>query len=360
MGGRGGVPHDLAGDRMAPAHAWGKVWWVDVWEQDGYRIQTHKVTGVRRLLDPANVLIAMGDFEDCQTALARELETPPDSAAVNLNIELPTLGGAQFWGDEFFSRGWKIQRNAITTHYRLLDGDGTRRAWGTYEQCAREWRRLTPNDGATSRAATLVILLHGILRSPDSFNKLAGRLRQAGYDVCAMAYPSTQASIPTHADQLNRLLERLEGYDRIHFVCHSMGGLVVRKALSQRADPRVVRLVTLGTPHKGSIEANLLRDWYPYKVIFGPSGQQLIEGSEAFAASLPPPLCPMGCIAGGRQDGNGYSPIVPGDDDGTVSVASALYDGATDRRIVESLHSFLMNNDEVIEATLRFLQSGRF
>ena len=59
------------------------MWWIDVWEQDGYRIQTHKIIGWRRLIDPANVLITVGDFDQCLVALAKELETPDENAPIN-------------------------------------------------------------------------------------------------------------------------------------------------------------------------------------------------------------------------------------------------------------------------------------
>ncbi|MCX7047225.1 MAG: alpha/beta fold hydrolase [Candidatus Sumerlaeota bacterium] len=365
----------------------GSVWWTTVWEQDGYRIQTHKITGWRRLIDPANVLITTGDFDECLEALAKELNTPPANAPVNFNIPFPTLGGKQFWGDEFYANEWKIQRNSVTGHYRLLDPNRVRRAWGTYDQCLREYKAGARGQGAGVRGQgsgisepktenrkpetassepktennhrTLVILLHGIFRSPDSFSKLSERLKSEGYDVCAVAYPSTQVSIPDHAAQLNRLLERLEGYDAIYFVCHSMGGLVARYALSQRPEKRARGIVTLGTPHNGAMQADMLKDWLPYKFITGQAGQQLISGAGSLAAALPEPPCPMACIAGGKGNKSGFSPIIPGDDDGTVELASALNNGKTsDTLVVNSLHSFLMNNSNVIEAVVRFIKTG--
>jgi pimeloyl-ACP methyl ester carboxylesterase len=332
---------------------------MDVWSQDGYRIQTHKISGTHRLLDAANVLITAGSFEKCQTALAESLATPPDKAPINFNIPGPTLGGKQFWGDEFYDRGWRIQRNVLSSHYRLLDPANRRQAWGAYDQCLREFHRLAlPKDKASARP--LVILLHGIFRAPSSFDKLTERLRANGHEVCGVSYPSTQASIDAHAAQVNRLLERLEGRERIHFVCHSMGGLVVRAALKERPDPRVVSMVTLATPHSGAIEADMLKDWYPYRVTYGPAGQQLITGSESYIAGLGPLRCPTGCIAGGKGNDEGYNPIIPGDDDGTVSVASALHEDAADTLVVEAIHSFIMNNERAIDGVARFLGKGTF
>lgn len=336
----------------------GGVWWIDVWQNSGYRIQVHKISGLHRLIDPVNVLVDVGSFEECQLELAKELEAPTGDRPVNANLSLPTLGGKQFWGDELYGRGWRIQRNVITSHYRLIDSEDKRRAWGTYEQCHQEYLRLI--DGkAPGGEKPLVVLLHGIFRSPQSFSNLTDRLRKEGYEVCGVAYPSTRASIPAHARQLNRLLDRLEGVGSIYFVCHSMGGLVARAALDQRRDPRVKGIVTMGTPHEGAIEADLLKDWYPYKVIFGKPGQQLISGSQAFVSTLGLTPCPVGCIAGGRSDDSGYSPLVPGDDDGVVGVSSAFYDEAVDTLIVPSMHSLIMSQQKAIDATVLFLKEGR-
>ena len=338
----------------------GSVWWIDVWRQDGYRIQTHKILGVRRLIDPANALIAMGSFETCQEALARELALAPEDQAVNWNLPILTMGGVQFWGDEMYCQGWKIQKNTLTGHFRLLDPDQTRRAWGTWPQCLRELRRLAPPPPEGDDAPPLVFLIHGILLGTWSFEEMGDRLSDAGYAVCRVAYPSTQASIAEHAAQLNRLLDHLEGYGELYLVGHSMGGLIARTALHERADPRVRSLITLGTPHTGAVPADILKDWYPFQVVFGPSGQQLVTGAQAFAARLPPPPVPMGCIAGGKGNGKGYNPLLPGDNDGTVTVESALYAGASDTLVVPALHSFMMSNDQVIAAVIAFLQEGRF
>lgn len=269
---------------------------------------------------------------------------------------MKTLGGRQFWGDLAFYRGWRIQQNVVTKHCRLLDPKDKSIVSGSQEKCARRLAEIRREKQLPPMSGKAVILVHGIIRSSKSFFGMSEALQTAGYTVVPFDYPSTRVSIPDSAQYLRSTIESLEGIDEINFVVHSMGGLVVREYSRKDPDPRIGRMVMLGVPNLGAVMADRLKKNIFFKIVMGPAGQQLITGG--LIANLPTPPFPFAVIAGGRGTLKGYNPIVPGDDDGTVSIQSTRLAGAADFATVRSLHSFLMNQPESIEMSVRFLQTG--
>jgi len=273
---------------------------------------------------------------------------------------MKTLGGRQFWGDVAFFRGWRIQHNVITGHYRLLDPHDWRQVWGSLERCRtrlneiREERALAPMSGEA------VILLHGIIRSSKSMSRMAARLTEDGCLCVPFDYPSTRVDLDRSASYLQQVIESLEGVERISFVAMSLGGLVVRAWLRQHRDPRCRTMVMLGTPNQGAEMAALLTRSRLVRLIMGPAGLQLSSSGDCVPRQLPVPDFPFGIIAGARSNRPGWNPLLPGDDDGTVTVESTRLPGAADFLTVPCLHTFLPANPQVIEATSRFIRHGRF
>lgn len=277
----------------------------------------------------------------------------------NRNIEMKTLGGMQFWGDVAYCHGWRIQHNIFFKQHRLLDPDNCRHAWGTLEDCQKKLEEIKKEKKLPKMSGHAVILIHGIVRSSKSFSKLAASLKKEGYTVVSFDYPSTQVEITQSAEYLHKLIQSLEGIEKISFVVHSMGGLVVRCYLQEHSDERIERMVMMGVPNRGAELADILRNNMLFKVIFGPSGKQLgIDGG--FIEKLPIPEFEFGVIAGARGKEKGYNPLVPGDDDGTVSLASTRLPGACDFTTVSSLHSFIVNDADAIAYTSHFLKTGKF
>ncbi|MFV0442496.1 MAG: lipase family alpha/beta hydrolase [Planctomycetaceae bacterium] len=279
----------------------------------------------------------------------------------NYNLRLPTLGGLQFWGDVHHFRGWRIQQHIYSKHYRLLDPKDVRHAWGTREQCfatlgqIRSHRRLAPLTGQA------VILVHGIIRSSKSFEAMQTQLAMSGYLPVPFDYPSTRVSIPESAAFLRQVIAGLDGVAEINFVVHSMGGLIVRSYLQQTADnpdPRLHRMVMLGVPNLGARMANLVQANAIYQALYGPAGQQLIEAATGLIASLPTPHFEFAVIAGAKGTSQGFNPLIPGDDDGVVTVESTMLPGASDSLKINCFHSLLPANPEIIAATSRFLMHG--
>ena len=279
------------------------------------------------------------------------------------NWRLPTLGGRHLWADELFFHGWHIQRNVVSGHYRLLDGNNWRHAWGTFEHCQarlaeiRATRRLPPMRGSG------LILLHGLVRNAAHMAPLARYLRDhTHHTVFNVTYPTTRGSIDEHAEQLARLIGWLEGIDDFFFVGHSLGNLVLRRYLASITDAersRIRRIVMLGPPNLTARMAEVFGRQRWFGLLLGKAAAQLRE-LPAAQDRLAVPACPFGIIAGGRSGPRGYNPFLAGDNDLLVDVASTRLPGAADFAVVPVIHAAMMANPVVQQYTLRFLETGAF
>ncbi|MCA8991539.1 MAG: alpha/beta fold hydrolase [Planctomycetaceae bacterium] len=275
------------------------------------------------------------------------------------NIPVPTLGGRQFWGDVLFYQGWRIQENVFTKHYRLIDSGDVRRAWGTREACEAALAEIKKSEQLPPMKGEVVIYVHGIIRSSKSISSLITSLEESNYTVVGFDYPSTQVTMVDSAAYLKQVIDSLEGVEKIHFVCHSMGGLIVRTYLQQyEPDTRIGRMVMLGVPNLGAKMADIMKDNILYQFIYGPAGQELVENPEGYIAKLPTPQFEFAVIAGARGTNDGWNPLIPGDDDGTVSVDATRLPGAVDFMTVPAIHSFMMSNEQAQAATVNFLKHG--
>jgi pimeloyl-ACP methyl ester carboxylesterase len=324
------------------------------------RHNTRPALRIHELFLRWGLLLGLLSAASCSHLEAREVPGGPCAPRLKRDFTMKTLGGRQFWGDVAFFRGFRIQQNVLTGHYRLLDPDDYRHASGSLQKCREKLAALKQELNLAPMSGRAVVVVHGILRSSKSFDTMCRRLRKEGYTVVTFDYPSTRFDIPQSAEFLHRVVETLDGIEEIHFVVHSMGGLIVRQYRAQHVDLRVKRMVMLGVPNHGAQLADRFRKLGLFRAIFGPAGQQLATSADGLIAGLPIPDFEFAVIAGARGTLNGYNPLIPGDDDGTVSVASTRLPGAADFLTVKSLHSFLMGNNDVIEATVRFLREGQF
>lgn len=285
------------------------------------------------------------------------------------NFKILTLGGKQFWADELFFHDWRIQRNSITNHCRLLDGKNVRQAWGTFAHCKKALEKIRRQKQLPPMKGKAVILLHGLFRSRSSMNGLARELeKNDSYTVFNFGYPTTQADIGTHAASLARVIENLDGIEEIHFVAHSLGNLVVRHYLADHTDqqrmlvpdPRLRRFVMLGPPNGGARLAETLGKNKLFDFFVGDSGRQLGKDWSEFEKHLATPKFQFGIIAGGLESKNIGNPLLEGDDDMVVSIEETRLVGAHDFLVLPVLHSFIMDNKESRKAIVRFLEHGYF
>ncbi len=207
-----------------------------------------------------------------------------------------------------------------------------------------------------------VVLLHGILRSHLSMARLESALKRKGYRTFNINYPSRRFPIEVLADRLHSRIQRfaksLSG--NLHFVTHSMGGLITRAYLSQHRPANLGRVVMLGPPNKGSEATDFWKNIWLYKTLYGPAGQQLGTDAEGPAHWNDTVDYPLGVIAGNRSADPFHSFLIPGKDDGKVSIESTRQEGMTDHIILSATHSLMMYNAEVIRQTLHFLEYEKF
>jgi pimeloyl-ACP methyl ester carboxylesterase len=273
---------------------------------------------------------------------------------------MPTLGGRQFWGDVHYRQGFRIQQNVFTRHFRLLDSSDRRYASGTLEVCEETLKHVITARNLPNETGHVVVCLHGIGRSSKSLTPVIRELQKRKFTTVPFDYPGIRATLADCAGYLAQVLDSLKAAEKISFVVHSMGGLVVRRMLQDRPDPRYHRLVMLGTPNLGAELAGMLRNLFLFRAIYGPAGQELVPGEGSVIAGLPIPEFQFGIIAGGKGDDHGFNRFIPGDDDGTVTVASTRLPGAADFLRIPRLHSFLMADPTALQAIQCFLESGRF
>lgn len=215
---------------------------------------------------------------------------------------------------------------------------------------------------APSSARECAVLLHGLGRGPASMWLLGERLEAAGFAVERPAYPSRAAPIAQLVDVVDKGLDacRAGGHAPVHFVGHSLGGMLVRARLARDTPPDVGRLVMLAPPNGGSEIADRARDSWWYRAITGPAGQELGTDASALPRRLPPPTIETGVIAGTVSLDPWFSAWLPGADDGKVAVSRTRLAGMRDFLTVPHGHTFIMNGTDVARATIAFLRHGRF
>ncbi|MGI9309350.1 MAG: esterase/lipase family protein [Gammaproteobacteria bacterium] len=216
---------------------------------------------------------------------------------------------------------------------------------------------------SNERVNECVILLHGLWRSNDSMQNMETALHQAGYVAINVDYSSMAAEIPELAEALiPRAVAQCQtqGSDRIHFVAHSMGGILLRYYLGHQKIAGLGRVVMLSPPNKGSEVVDALGGFPGFNSLAGPSGRQLGTGAGDLPASLGPANFELGIITGDRSVNPVFSILLPGDDDGSVTVESAKLEGMADFLVVPHSHSFIMQRDVTITQTVYFLRNGEF
>ena len=211
------------------------------------------------------------------------------------------------------------------------------------------------------QAAECVVLLHGLARTASSMDKMADAFEDAGYTVSNLDYPSRKYPVEQLAPlAVEAGISQCPSGSVIHFVTHSLGGILIRYYLEQDDIPNLGRVVMLAPPNKGSEVVDKLRYFPGFKAINGPAGMQLGTGEDSLPSQLGPVDYEVGIIAGSKTFNPMLSLYLKNPDDGKVSMKNAKVEGMTDFIVVPRSHPFIMKSADIIAQTISFIKTGRF
>lgn len=288
------------------------------------------------------------------------------------NLELPTLGGKQFWTDHRWWHGYRLQYNHTLDHWRVIDPSAIRKGWGSKEAMLEVFEEIKskPSSETQKEPKTVYLLLHGLMRTASSMKpveeeilKRLGDESSESIAIIRFQYASTRASITSHAEAFRELVENLPGKPRIKIAGHSLGNIVTRLAIAQwreQGDPqgvlgRMDRIVMMGPPNQGSSFAKRLSQLGLFEMITGKSGMQLGPDWEGLSNTLGIPPCPFMVIAGDLTGTSIQNPLLAGPNDAVVTVQEAKLEGMTEFQSFPVLHSFLMQDARCVEAAVEFM-----
>ncbi|MEP1442645.1 MAG: alpha/beta hydrolase [Hyphomicrobiales bacterium] len=214
----------------------------------------------------------------------------------------------------------------------------------------------------TVAMADCVVFLHGYARSPASFSVMEKVFQHKGFDTTKVGYPSKELEISALANAaIPEAVKRCEGKaGNVHFVTHSLGGILVRDYFARQSIDRLGRIVMLAPPNDGSAIVDKLGKTKLFKKLSGPALLALTTGEQGKPGKLPAVKFELGVIAGKRSVNPVGSYLLKGPDDGAVTIESTKVDGMKDHIILSATHTFMMNNPKVISQTLHFIEQGQF
>jgi pimeloyl-ACP methyl ester carboxylesterase len=212
------------------------------------------------------------------------------------------------------------------------------------------------------KPADHVVLLHGLGRTARSMNKIAEALAGEGFVPVNVDYPSRKHSVEFLADEvLHGVLRplRREPGGRVHFVTHSLGGIIVRYYLKYHEVKNLGRVVMLTPPNQGSELVDVLKESAFFKITHGPAGLQL-GTADRFLRDLGPVRFELGVIAGEKSVDPVSSSIIAAPNDGKVAVERTKVPGMKAFLVVPYSHTFIMRHKAVIGEIVHFLRHGVF
>lgn len=220
------------------------------------------------------------------------------------------------------------------------------------------------NAPPTAHDGECVILLHGLARTDLSMHRMQRMLERYGYRVANVDYPSRDFPIevlaPMAIENGFAQCNDKPGVSKVHFVTHSLGGILVRVYFKDHADARLGRVVMLAPPNQGSVAVDEMVRIPGFDWLNGPAGYQLGKGPESIPLQLGTPDFDFAVIAGNRTIDPITSAVLPDPDDGRVSVADTRLDGMQDFAVLPVSHALIMHDRQVFRLVRNYLAHGSF
>lgn len=215
-----------------------------------------------------------------------------------------------------------------------------------------------------AHAGECVVLLHGLARSSLSMEPMKWFLEDSGFPVANVDYPSRDFKVEELAtiaieDGLQQC-RAMNSIEKVHFVTHSLGGILVRYYFAENKLDSLGRVVMLAPPNQGSAAVDELQEWPGFEWLNGPAGYQLGKGENSIPLQLGAPTFEFAVIAGDESIDPVTSAVLENPDDGRVSVSDTYLEGMQDFRLVGASHAFIMQKGDVFELVKSFLLTGAF
>ncbi len=210
-----------------------------------------------------------------------------------------------------------------------------------------------------------VVLLHGIMRSNKQMNSLKKALQKHNYKVLNVDYPSTKYDILSLSEMIWKQIQNEFTHQKVHIIGYSMGGIIAKTIIDMHKPTSLGKVILIGTPYKGSEVADFFQNYFLYKKIFGPSGQQLTTNQRLISINQDVENYELGCIASNL---NGIWKaaypvsyfIMKKANDGRVSLESTMVHGMKEHIVISCPHFFMPYSSFVKSYVLSFLKFGHF
>jgi len=218
----------------------------------------------------------------------------------------------------------------------------------------------TPSNSQSADSGQ-VVLLHGLARTSRSMARLEKYLSVRGYRVVNIDYPSRKHRIDELAKMVRQeVVANTTNGEKIHFITHSMGGIILRTIQQNDPLPNLGRVVMLSPPNQGSEVVDALGNLSLFGFINGPAGREIGTDEQSVPRQLGKIDFELGVITGDRSINWINSLLIPGKDDGKVSIERARIEGMADFRVEHVSHPFIMKDEKVMKECLHFLRNGFF
>jgi len=227
------------------------------------------------------------------------------------------------------------------------------------------WQKLTPTTISEhpNNGRDYIVMIHGLFNSSERMEDFEDYFAGKGYQVLNIDYPSTKYPIEELDKKfIKPMIDAIPVTEsqKIHFITHSLGGLVLRHYLTHNRPPQLGQVIMLSPPNHGSELADLLLKRRLVQRVAGPAAMELRTLDNRFFQKLGPIDYPLGIIAGNKSYTRSTERHLPGMDDGMVAISSMKLKGMKDFIILNEHHRGLTRNLEAMEQANHFLKNSRF
>ncbi len=212
------------------------------------------------------------------------------------------------------------------------------------------WHCTSHREGA----GDVVILLHGLWRSYLSMEELAKDLNSRGFETLNISYASFRDNIPELIEKIDVELRGIDEGKTIHFVTHSMGGVLARYYVASYPERSYGRAVMLAPPHRGSQVVDWL-EGTPFLRVLGPAGASLSTRAMKVEEVKTAEGLDVLVLMGEKSRVPFFRFLLDMDNDGIVSVSSGVLAKHWMYRVVDADHTLIMVQDETIAQVREFL-----